>query len=358
MRPIAAYVAGVCLLFFLLVCRADGQFERPKPSFQKNDLPLKEFKNTQRSMGVDFKISLFTKNGEEAEKAFKFAKARIDQLDRRFNKQNPESELSKLVATRLTSKPVSISRDMTRILKAGLKIATESNGHYDFTVGSVNKLWKEAMLTRKMPLASQIGFALKSAGFKKIALSTKNRSVMADAEDMRFNLDGIVHGFAADECLRILKNVGSNRALVEVAGRRAIGDPPPGKKGWRVEIKNASPKKSVSVVIEVANCGIGISGNAFEYVSIGSSKYSYIVNPKTGIGLDVSGTVCVIGKDATTADALASAVCVMGPVRGKDFLNKRKDTEGLFAHRHKNVEGRWSLFMTKDFPFKNFKGGK
>ena len=106
---------------------------------------------------------------------------------------------------------------------------------------------------------------------------------------------------------------GITRAFVAASGDISLGDPPPGRRGWRVQITGLT---NTTAAVVLRNCGISTSGDVEQFVEIGGVRYSHIVSPWTGLGLTNQVQVTVIGKDATTTDALATAVSILGTRRG------------------------------------------
>jgi thiamine biosynthesis lipoprotein len=154
-------------------------------------------------------------------------------------------------------------------------------------------------------------------GWKKLELDSRNRTAKLLAPDMRLDLGAIAKGFAVDEALKVLRRHGITRALVAGGGDMAVGDPPPGKRGWKIEIvaldvTNAPPARFVLL----ANVALATSGDLFQHVEVDGRRYSHIVDPQTGVGLTDHSLVTVIAADCTTADSLATAVSVLGPEKG------------------------------------------
>ena len=106
----------------------------------------------------------------------------------------------------------------------------------------------------------------------------------------------------------------------------ALGDAPPGNAGWRIGVAGLDPDKAERVV-ELANVGVATSGDAHQYVQIEGTRYSHIVDPGTGVGLANRSSVTVIAVDGTLADAVASAVSVLGPRRGTRLVRHWRGVE-------------------------------
>ena len=109
----------------------------------------------------------------------------------------------------------------------------------------------------------------------------------------------------------------------------AFGKAPPGKKGWRIELApldatNAPPARFLSL----SNCALGTSGDMFQRLEIGGKRYSHIIDPRTGLGLEDHSVVRVIARDCQTANSLATATSVVGPEAGLALVKKK----GAEAH--------------------------
>jgi thiamine biosynthesis lipoprotein len=98
-----------------------------------------------------------------------------------------------------------------------------------------------------------------------------------------------------------LRRLGIRRALVAASGDLAIGDPPPGERGWRVGLGSGG---SVELL---RNCGVSTSGDSEQYAELGGVRYSHIIDPRSGWALRDSQPVTVVAKTASLADALATA---------------------------------------------------
>jgi thiamine biosynthesis lipoprotein len=142
---------------------------------------------------------------------------------------------------------------------------------------------------------------------------------------MRLDLGGIAKGYAIDEALAILRAHGIERALVTGAGDMAMSDPPPGKKGWRIEIAPLdAPNAPPTRFVVLTRAALATSGDVFQRLDIDGKRYSHIVDPHTGLGLTDHSLVTVIARDCITADCLSTAVSVLGPQKGLKLVEKTR----------------------------------
>jgi len=276
-------------------------------------------------MGLPFRIVVYARDKPTAEAAARAAFNRIKQLNDILSDYEDDSELSRLSRTAGSGQALKVSEELWLVLKRAQKLAEQTDGAFDVTVGPVVSLWRKARREKKLPEAARLAQALQAVGHKKLRLDSRRHTVQLLAPHMRLDLGAIAKGYAADEALKVLRRRGITRALVAGGGDMALGDPPPGKKGWRIEIApldttNAPPARFVLV----ANAGLATSGDLFQHAEIGGKRYSHIVDPRTGIALTDHSLVTVIAPDAITADSLATAVSVLGPERGKKLIENTK----------------------------------
>ena len=276
--------------------------------------PQARFEFSKPQMGAPFRIVLYAADKSHAETAASAAFRRVEELNAILSDYDTDSELSQLSRTAGSGQALPVSPDLWKVLTESQRFAQLSDGAFDVTVGPVVSLWRKARREQKFPDATRLAEARKSVGYQKLQL--KNRTARLLVPNMKLDLGGIAKGYAADEALKVLKKHGITRALVAAAGDIAVSDAPPGKSGWQIEI--GSPTK----IIPLANSAVSTSGDLFQHVELNGIRYSHIVDPRTGIGLTNQITVTVIAPNSTTADALATAVSVLGAEKGQMLAKK------------------------------------
>jgi thiamine biosynthesis lipoprotein len=280
-------------------------------------------------MGVPFRMVVYATNEAHAKTASDAAFARVRELNGKLSDYDLESELSKLSRTSGEGRVVKVSDDLWRVLATAQSWARRSDGALDVTVGPVVNLWRHARRLQQFPRADRLAEARARVGYTNLVLDPKTRTTLLRVPEMRLDLGGIAKGFAADEALKVLRAHGIKSALAAAAGDIALGDAPPGQRGWKIEIPsldvtNAPPARFVTV----ANVGVSSAGDVFQRLELNGVRYSHIVDPRTGIGLTDHSLVTVIARDAMTSDALETVVSVLGPQKGLKVI---KETRGAAA---------------------------
>jgi thiamine biosynthesis lipoprotein len=295
-------------------------------------------------MGVPFRITLYAGNDAAANKAARAAYARIKQLNGVLSDYDPDSELMRLCRSSGPGKPVTVGRDLERVVSASLRLSAKTGGAFDVTIGPVVRLWRIARRKKQMPAPVALTDALVRVGYRHVRLDTKQHTIELQHKEMRLDLGGIAKGFAGDEALKVLKTHGITRALIDGSGDIVAGDPPPGKTGWIIEVGAITQKPTgraekptggipseppKPLRLNLSNAAVATSGDAYQNVKIDGKRYSHIINPKTGLGLTQSSSVTVIAENGMAADSLASAISVLGPERGLKLIGTRKTRAAL-----------------------------
>ena len=299
------------------------------------------FSASQRHMGTDVTIRLVAPDQVTADRAFQDAFARIEVLEKVMSDYDAESEISRLVLQAPMKEPVTISQDLWLVLRRAEEISAASEGAFDVSVGALSRLWRRARRQKQMPGSDRLKQALQSVGYQAVVLGKKQPTIHLQRAGVRLDLGGIGKGFAADAALTQLKKLGFPSALVDAGGDLAIGAAPPGKAGWRIGVAPLQAGGPPSRFLQLSNCGIATSGDAWQFVEIDGRRYSHILNPGTGIGLTTRSSVTVIAADATTADGLASAVSVLGPKKGLALIERFKGASALVVQASAGEVQTW-----------------
>ena len=296
--------------------------ERTSPSGSRTE---SRFEFTQPQMGLPFRIVLYAPDETAGQGAAAAAFARISQLNAILSDYDPDSELSRLSQTSGSGRPVKIGDDLWTVLERSQQLALRTSGAFDVTVGPYVNLWRKARREGRLPRADLLAEAGAAVGWGKLQLDSRGRTALLQVPNMRLDLGAIAKGYAVDEAMKVLQARGIVRALVAGGGDMALSGPPPGQKGWRIEVapldlSNAPPARFVFL----AHAALATSGDVFQRLEVNGQRYSHIVNPKTGIGLTDHSLVTIVAPDCMTADSLATAVSVLGPDKGLKLVAQNR----------------------------------
>jgi thiamine biosynthesis lipoprotein len=286
---------------------------------------LHSYEAVEPHMGTLFRIKLYAPDEASAQQAFAAAFKRIAQLDKIFSDYQSDSELTR-ITQQAVGHPVRVSGDLFRIAQASDELSIATDGAFDLTLGPLTHLWRQARKDHTLPQPEAIQAASARCGYRRVHLDSATQTMEFDAPEMLLDAGGIAKGYAADEALRVISNLGLHSALVAASGDLAFGDAPPGQPGWKIGIDSFdSANAPFTQVLMLSNAAVSTSGNSEQHLNIGGKTYSHIIDPKTGMGLQNDLTVTTISRHGITADPAATAISVLGCEKGFAYAARQPD---------------------------------
>lgn len=283
----------------------------------KPTVALVQFDAVELVMASPVRFVLFAESDAQARRAAREAINRMHRLDGVLSDYHPRSELNAWLNANGEAR--ALSADLRNSIDKSLRLAEATRGAFDPTTGPLVALWREARASGVLPSAAQIAQAKARCGFRHVELTETGARLRN--ESMRLDFGAIGKGIALDEASEVLRSHGIERFLIDFDGEVAVGDAPPGRAAWQVQL--ASVNSDAPIKLQLTNAVVATSGASAQFVVIDRVTYSHVVDPVTGLGVQTSWQVSVIAKSAAEADALATAGCVLGPVELATILAKR-----------------------------------
>jgi FAD:protein FMN transferase len=282
-------------------------------------------------MGVPFHIVLYATSEAEARQAAFAAFRRVKELNAIMSDYEPDSELNRLARTAGRGQTVVLSPDLWEVLDLSQRVARQSDGAFDITIGPCVSLWRQTRRTGRWPAPEKLAEARSQVGYTNLVLDARQRTALLRVPGMRLDLGGIGKGYAADAALKVLRDSGHPRALVAASGDIAIGDAPPGRRGWNVELIGTDyPGGPAPMTVELARAGVSTSGDLSQFVVIDGVRYSHVLDPFTCIGLTNHALATVVARDCTTADALDTTLTLVPPKKAMSLARQYRIAVRIF----------------------------
>ena len=259
-------------------------------------------------MGLPVRVVLHAPGSEAARRAATAAFARIAILDQMMSDYRPDSELRRLEGR---GGWIRISDELYDVLDRALQISEATGGAFDPSIGPLVALWRTARQTGRVPDPLSIEAARARVGWRDIRLDASRRAIRLEKPGMRLDLGGIAKGYILQEARRTLRWHNVTRTLIESGGDIVVGEAPPGQPGWRIDA-GAEDSSFAERAARLVNAAIATSGPVFQFVEIDGIRYSHVIDPRTGLGVTTPIVARVIADDAATADALATALTILG----------------------------------------------
>lgn len=254
-------------------------------------------------MGVD------RKRAESGiEKAFEEI-GRVEDLFSVFKEDNEISKINRLHA----NEPLKIKDEVFGLIEKAIEYNSKTEGAFDITIKPLVDLWRQSGGTKTTPSEEAIKAALAKIGSDCVVLDKFNKTILFKKEGMALDLGGIAKGYATGRAIYILKENGIKNAIVNSGGDMYCLGRRPGNKQWKVGVQHPRDKDKIIFELNLENEAIDTSGDYEKYFILNGRRYSHIIDPKTGYPIgDKIISATVIADDSTTADILATALCILG----------------------------------------------
>ena len=266
------------------------------------------FDFTERHMGVEVRVHLYACDESTARTAARAAFDRVRAWDEALSDWHEDSDAMRL--PRHAGDAAIVGGRLAAALDASTRAREATGGAFEPSLGAVTRVWRQARREHRSPDAAALQAALDASGPASFAWQTHTRRFTALRDGVRLDFGAIAQGMAADDALQALREGGCPQALVDVSGDIAVGAPPPDADGWRIQIEAEFDDQPVDTLL-LHDCGASTSGDRAQRTTVDGKAVSHILDPRTGIPLSAPRQATVIAPDATTADVMATALCVL-----------------------------------------------
>lgn len=293
------------------------------------DLPVERTSPAVIVMDTTARVIVTAGDEQTAEQAIAAAIRQLRAVESSMSAYDPDSELS-LLNRRGYIAPMEVSEGLFEVLRLSVEISRLTDGAFDVSVGPILDLYRRAAENEEPPAEEELELARAKVGYEKILLDAHKRTVQLGVEGMRLDLGGIAKGYAIDLAVEAVREAGAAGALVDVGGDiRCFGRAPRGKNAWRIALQHPRKPDAYALTLEVNNTAVTTSGDYRRFVLLNDGRRSHIVNPKSPSSASNLSSVTILTESAARADALATAVTVMGPVKGFSLVESLEATEGI-----------------------------
>lgn len=303
---------GYSLLLLITGCS-------PRPSL---------YKETRLLMGTIVEVTMEGERDESAKICQRLFQ-RLEKIEARFSLYNPQSEINE-VNSKAGRDVVRVSDEFFNLLEKSLVWSELTSGAFDISVAPLVKLWGFKEHKPAVPGEEEIKRALENCGYTYIRLSPKNQEVSFLKPGLEIDMGGVAKGYIVGEGIRFLRKEGVRAALLNAGGDLYGLGSPLGQEGWSIGLQHPRKKGKIFTKLVICDKAVATSGD-YENFFLYEGKYlSHIIDPKTGRP-SLSGVISatVISADSAEADALATALVVMGKDKGLDLVNHLSGVEAI-----------------------------
>lgn len=332
--PVASFLF-VCLLL------CTGLFGCTEKSLNDNQ---KQLVYNGTTMGTSYQVKIASGNTPVAKGLAEQINNRLESLDNTFTTYKKTSELMVFNQAEV-KQPKIISDDMQRVMKLASELYVLTDGAFDPTVGQLVDLWGfgPKYTGEQIPKPEEINQYLSSIGLSHLSLD-QNAKTATRNTDIQLDFSAIAKGYAVDAVAELLASTGIKNYLVEVGGElRASGEKQNGDP-WRIAIEKPSLSQSgIQQVVDLKNVAVATSGDYRNYFEKNGKRYSHTIDPRSGYPVDHKlASVTVIAATAAKADALATAMMVLGPEQTLLFAEQHSIPVYILIKQAEGFETQYS----------------
>ena len=300
-----ALVVGVlCLAFTAVQAQSDSSYHR-----------------TLLLMGCRFDLTVVAPDRQSGEAYIDLAVDEIRRIESLISSWDSTSQTS-AVNRSAGDRPVKVDRELFDLLQRSVGISRLTDGAFDVTYASVDKLWHFDGTMTAMPDSAAIQASVARIGYAKIEFDAAAGTVFLPEAGMKIGFGAIGKGYAADRARALLEDRGVRAGIINASGDLTAWGTQPDGSDWMVAITNPLNKAKAFAWLPVENRAVVTSGDYEKYVTFNGVRYAHIIDPRTGYPATGIVSATVFAPRAELADALATAVFVLGTETAIDLVNQ------------------------------------
>ncbi|KQC03535.1 MAG: thiamine biosynthesis protein ApbE [Candidatus Cloacimonas sp. SDB] len=296
----------------------------------------KAFHRTVKLMGSRFDITVISDDSEKAENYLDLAIGEISRIEKLISSWDETSETSK-INENAGIKPVKVKEELFELIKRSIAISKLTDGAFDISYASMDNIWKFDGSMKELPSEEVVRSSVKQVGYINIILDENKQTVFLELKGMKIGFGGIGKGYAADKAKKLLISKGVKAGIINASGDMNTWGKQPDGEEWKVAITNPLNKDKAFALLPVIKGAVVTSGDYEKFVTFNNKKYSHIIDPRTGYPATGILSTTVFASSAELADALATAVFVMGIETGIDRIDQIPDVECIIVDEKGNI---------------------
>lgn len=299
-------------------------------------------------LGSPFEISVVSKDTIQGNYFIDKAVAEVKRIENLISDWIPTTQISE-VNKNAGINPVKVDDEVFQLVTRANKISKLTNGAFDISYASMDKIWKFDGSMKEMPTKEAIKNSVEKIGYEKIIMNDSAKTIFLEQKGMKLGLGGIGQGYIADKVKALLKNEGCQSGIVNVSGDINTWGKQIDGKPWTIGIVNPMNKNKVFATFPLEDNAVETSGSYEKFVMFNGIRYSHIIDPRTGYPATGIVSVSVFSKQTEIADALATGIFVLGIDVGLDLVNQLKGIECII------VDDKGKIHTSKGIDIQKYK---
>jgi len=279
------------------------------------------YKRTLKLMGSRFDITVIADDSLQAHKYIDVAVAEITRIEKLISEWDPSTQTS-AINKNAGIKPVKVDQELFNLIERSIAISKLTDGAFDISYASMDKIWKFDGSMTKMPSEEAIKSSVSKIGYQNIILNKEEMTVFLKYPGMKIGFGAIGKGYSADKAKALLISQGVKGGIINASGDMNTWGKQPNGNDWKVAITNPFDKNKAFALLPIKEGAVVTSGDYEKYVTFNGKRYAHIIDPRTGYPATGVISTTVFAGSAELADALATSLFVMGVDAGINRINQ------------------------------------
>lgn len=294
------------------------------------------YKRTLKLMGSRFDITVIADDSLQAHNYIDVAVAEITRIEKLISEWDPSTQTS-AINKNAGIKPVKVDRELFNLIERSIAISKLTDGAFDISYASMDKIWKFDGSMTKMPSEEAIKSSVSKIGYQNIILNKEEMTVFLKYPGMKIGFGAIGKGYSADKAKALLISQGVKGGIINASGDMNTWGKQPNGNDWKVAITNPFDKNKAFALLPIKEGAVVTSGDYEKYVTFNGKRYAHIIDPRTGYPATGVISTTVFGGSAELADALATSLFVMGVDAGINRINQLPNVECIIIDDKGNI---------------------
>jgi thiamine biosynthesis lipoprotein len=288
------------------------------------------------ALGTLVDISLWDVDATQANQAIHDIDTQLQQLHHDWHSWQP-GRLHDINTALASGQTIELNDIELGLLQQATQLAAQSQQLFNPAIGRLIGEWGfHSDSPEGPPPADATIRKLLSLNPRMSDLSFNDHSLHSDNPAVQLDVGAFAKGYAIDQAIALLREQGINNAIVNAGGDlRAIGQH--GQRPWRIGIRHPAQPGVIAAVNIQGDESVFTSGNYERFFEYQGQRYHHIIDPRTGYPSNTTLSVTVIHKDATTADAAATALLIAGPEQWRNIAQQMGINQIMLIDRQMNV---------------------
>ncbi|GCF95257.1 FAD:protein FMN transferase [Enterococcus florum] len=280
-------------------------------------------------MGTTITLTIFHSN---ADLLIKQAKQMLEDFERRFSANDPDSDLMKINQYAGVSS-VKVDQDLFDLIQKGREIGISSNKRLNIAIGALVKKWRIGFDDAQVPSREEILQTLPLIDPEEILLNPQKKTVFLPKTGMEIDLGAIAKGYFADRLKAFFQSQGVTSGIIDLGGNvLTIGDSPKSADGhWAIGIQNpVESRGGLSAVLKSRNQSVVTSGIYERSLTIGNQTYHHIFDSTTGYPVNNQiASLTIVSDQSIDGEIWTTVLFSQSPEKALIWLNQSPQLNGI-----------------------------